>query len=60
LKNTKKLRRFLRRMSERNGKSYRDSISLFYGKEISEINQGLLRSLHKKTTRRSDVRGELF
>lgn len=36
-------------MSERNGKSYGDSIRSFYGKELSEINRSLLYSLHKRT-----------
>lgn len=50
----KKLRRNFRRIAERNDKSYRETIEVFYGKGIEDINRSLVYSLHKKTGRHSN------
>lgn len=45
----KKLRRHLRRLAERKGESYGESIRRFYGKGLSEMDRNLLYSLYKRT-----------
>lgn len=47
----KKTRRFLRRMAERKEMSYREAISVFYGKKLEKLNKGLVHSLHKRSSK---------
>jgi hypothetical protein len=49
MSSNKKTRRHIRRLAERKGMEYREAVSLFYGKELGEINRSLLYSLHKNT-----------
>jgi hypothetical protein len=45
----KKLRRRLRRISDKDGIGYRDAICKFYKKKLEDVNKSLLYSLHKNT-----------
>jgi hypothetical protein len=55
MSSNKKNRRNIRRLAERKGLSYRESVEHFYGKDFSRMDKNLLYSLHKNTNARRNL-----